>query len=342
MKQLLPSEFRRGYTPERVVICEVEKRKVQAIIETCKDFPQYHMENYDHLKRVRKSPDNEETLELILCLEKVRSQQMTVTHQTQGSSGVQRRRTQVKGSCGYQNQGSTSLWPINEGLSFILCLFETVRVVKEEFAEFQVHWPLIFRAPANSQIEHSLEEISFLESAMEEAIDLAEKSVKLGNRFNACLVVDLAKRVIIASSLDGTSGMQRDIDHCIMLLMRQTEKDKKSKFEEQTTENSIQTTIKRPAEMDIVDYFESQNYFCKDMDLVVVQEPCVMCAMALVHSRIRRVYYSLPHDRADWGGLNEKIQVGSIPSLNHRYLVFHSLKRERAANVRECILNRKL
>eukprot|EP01016_Furgasonia_blochmanni_P017932 TRINITY_DN2055_c0_g1_i7.p4 TRINITY_DN2055_c0_g1~~TRINITY_DN2055_c0_g1_i7.p4 ORF type:complete len:113 (+),score=4.63 TRINITY_DN2055_c0_g1_i7:64-402(+) len=70
MKQLLPSEFRRGYTPERVVICEVEKRKVQAIIETCKDFPQYHMENYDHLKRVRKSPDNEETLELILCLEK--------------------------------------------------------------------------------------------------------------------------------------------------------------------------------------------------------------------------------------------------------------------------------
>ena len=42
----------------------------------------------------------------------------------------------------------------------------------------------------------------------------------------------------------------------------------------------------------------------KDLYLVTEVEPCFMCAMALVHSRVARVYYM--RDNEFDGGLNSK------------------------------------
>jgi len=37
-----------------------------------------------------------------------------------------------------------------------------------------------------------------------------------------------------------------------------------------------------------------------------------MCAMALIHSRIRRVYYSIPNEIPNAGGLNENIMLNHM------------------------------
>lgn len=50
------------------------------------------------------------------------------------------------------------------------------------------------------------------------------------------------------------------------------------------------------------------------------QEPCAMCAMALVHSRVRRVVYCLPDPR--FGALGSRYRLHGQRSLNHHYLVF--------------------
>ncbi|KEG12969.1 putative deaminase [Trypanosoma grayi] len=65
---------------------------------------------------------------------------------------------------------------------------------------------------------------------------------------------------------------------------------------------------------------EVVSYLANNMDLIVSHEPCVMCSMALVHSRIRRVFYCFPN--RTHGGLGSVFPVHSIPSLNHHFRVF--------------------
>jgi len=45
-----------------------------------------------------------------------------------------------------------------------------------------------------------------------------------------------------------------------------------------------------------------QNYRFPDADLYVTLEPCMMCAGAIIHSRIRHVYYAAPEPRTGAAG----------------------------------------
>lgn len=65
----------------------------------------------------------------------------------------------------------------------------------------------------------------------------------------------------------------------------------------------------------------SEQYLCTGLDCYVSREPCVMCAMALVHSRIRRVV-SLAPNMEEVGGLSVA-QIHREPALNHRYDAYY-------------------
>lgn len=62
-------------------------------------------------------------------------------------------------------------------------------------------------------------------------------------------------------------------------------------------------------------------YLCTGYDCYVVREPCAMCAMALVHSRVRRVVYSVRDSIG--GALGGLLRLHNHRSLNHHYQVFH-------------------
>ncbi|KAL0920246.1 hypothetical protein M5K25_009367 [Dendrobium thyrsiflorum] len=61
-------------------------------------------------------------------------------------------------------------------------------------------------------------------------------------------------------------------------------------------------------------------YLCTGFDIYILWEPCVMCAMALVHQRIRRIFYAFPNPIA--GALGSVYSLQGEKSLNHHYSVF--------------------
>ncbi len=62
------------------------------------------------------------------------------------------------------------------------------------------------------------------------------------------------------------------------------------------------------------------SYRLTDTTLYVTLEPCVMCASAIVHARVRRVVFGAWDPRA--GAAGSIIDVFALPGLNHRVDVF--------------------
>jgi tRNA(adenine34) deaminase len=62
------------------------------------------------------------------------------------------------------------------------------------------------------------------------------------------------------------------------------------------------------------------NYRLTDTTLYVTLEPCVMCASAIVHARVRRLVFGAWDPHA--GGAGSIVDVFALQGLNHRVDVF--------------------
>ena len=62
------------------------------------------------------------------------------------------------------------------------------------------------------------------------------------------------------------------------------------------------------------------DYLLTSLSLFVTHEPCVMCCMALLHSRVREVFYVFPRRRG--GGFEGAFGVHARKDLNHRFEVW--------------------
>lgn len=62
-----------------------------------------------------------------------------------------------------------------------------------------------------------------------------------------------------------------------------------------------------------------KGYLCTNLSIFMTHEPCIMCSMALVHSRIKRAFYTFPSPKT--GGLGRggngvhKLKLSRIPIL---------------------------
>lgn len=73
------------------------------------------------------------------------------------------------------------------------------------------------------------------------------------------------------------------------------------------------------------------SYRLADTILYVTLEPCPMCAMAMVHARVRRLVFGAWDPRA--GGAGSVTDIFALPGLNHRVDVFGGVLMEECGSL---------
>jgi tRNA(adenine34) deaminase len=72
------------------------------------------------------------------------------------------------------------------------------------------------------------------------------------------------------------------------------------------------------------------SYRLSDTTLYVTLEPCIMCASAIVHARVRRLVFGAWDAQA--GAAGSILDVFALPGLNHRVDVFGGVLMEECAS----------
>jgi tRNA-specific adenosine deaminase 3 len=62
------------------------------------------------------------------------------------------------------------------------------------------------------------------------------------------------------------------------------------------------------------------NYLLTSLVLFTTHEPCVMCSMALLHSRVKAVFYFLP--MRETGGCGGITCLPKLEGVNHRFDIY--------------------
>lgn len=165
----------------------------------------------------------------------------------------------------------------------------------------RVHWPLVWKGNTNDQI---LAEMTFDMAQIELHLSMISKTsttTTTGLPIVTAIVDPELKEVIAVSS---DSRHEHPLDHsimkCINLVSSAEQKSRKDK--------------------DVADY----HYLCSNYHVYTTHEPCTMCSMALIHSRISRLIYLKRSPLT--GALNPKSGEGYIVHdhrlLNSKFEVF--------------------
>lgn len=169
------------------------------------------------------------------------------------------------------------------------------------------------------------------EKHMRVAIEAARRSeVKIG-----AVVVDPVSNEILAVASD--NRLSHPLKHAVMVAVDLVARSQGGgAWDAEPLDYFFQTEYenKKPVPVDhkkrdpvlVNDSKPDGPYLCTGYDIYISSEPCTMCAMGLLHSRIRRVFYGCS---TNYGALGSLAKVHTLQDTNHRFEVFKNvLKKE--------------
>jgi tRNA-specific adenosine deaminase 3 len=86
-------------------------------------------------------------------------------------------------------------------------------------------------------------------------------------------------------------------------------------------QSHIDTATVTPTESGPEDARNGTNYLLTSLTLFTTHEPCIMCSMALIHSRVKEVVYLYP--MAKTGGCGGVACLPTLKGVNHRFGICH-------------------
>ncbi|KAM6168391.1 putative inactive tRNA-specific adenosine deaminase-like protein 3 [Erethizon dorsatum] len=274
----------------------------------------YPLPAQPHLKRVRPRLNTygAPTLELLLCLA--------------GPAPGPRSLTELL--------PEPSVDPRGLGPPFLVPVPARPPLTRDQFEEARLHWPTSFHedkrvTSALAGQLFSVEERATMQGHMEQAVQVAQRAAAQGLRAVGAVVVDPALDHVLAMGHDcrsASSPLLHAVMVCIDLVAQGQGRGAHDfhahptcAFSQAAAPQARAGTVHKLEEDEDED---GQPYVCTGYDLYVTREPCAMCAMALVHSRIRRVFYGATSPD---GALGTRFRVHARPDLNHRFQVFRGV-----------------
>ncbi|XP_005996591.1 probable inactive tRNA-specific adenosine deaminase-like protein 3 [Latimeria chalumnae] len=213
-------------------------------------------------------------------------------------------------------------------------------LTRPQFEKASCHWPTSFHE--DKQVTEALtgqlfstEEKAKMQGYMEKAIRTAKEGENKGMELVGAVLVDPNTDGVLAVAHDcrnSSNPLLHAVMVCIDLVAHgqgggaYTYKDYPACTFAVMDRSHCTLAEKCLISIDREDCSESEDsglpYICTGYDLYVTREPCVMCAMALVHSRIHRVFYGISSPD---GALGTKYKIHTHTDLNHHYDVFKGI-----------------
>ncbi|CCK69686.1 Tad3p KNAG_0C05880 [Huiozyma naganishii CBS 8797] len=179
---------------------------------------------------------------------------------------------------------------------------------KELITEWSTkYWPINWNGNPNDQILTSYEfDMDLIKDLLGRITAKASSEQLTGNRFPiVSAFVDPKDKANVLFATDKRCNPSYNmLDHSIMRGIR--------KVAERQKANAFNKT------------FTGTTYLCVDYDVYTTHEPCSMCAMALIHSRVKRCIFikDMPETGSLKVGSGDGYCIHSNKALNSKYEVF--------------------
>jgi len=215
-------------------------------------------------------------------------------------------------------------------------------LTRAQFIECSKLWPVNFHPEKNveklvSNNVFSDEELQWHQKMMARVLDLSREHGQ-----PSALVSDHSREIVVAEGVDDRKS--HPLLHATMAVVEEVAKSQRisSANVESDPEDRIYRGDKNGEKLiasGVAEVYDKcgggeckaeascgrdndgeKPYLCTGWDVFLSREPCPMCAMALVHSRARRVFFAQANSQV--GSLVSCCQVQFLKSLNHHYQVF--------------------
>ncbi|KAI9016455.1 cytidine deaminase-like protein [Phycomyces nitens] len=306
-KEVLSDEQARELETVHVYITNVEPRETNNVIKFIQRYLP-PLEGLEHCKRIRRSvvSETEFKLSLILCQKSAIS--LDALENLVREHDVAK---QIKPT--------------------IIQLSKYAPKNRQQYEAWKHLWPMTFREDTRNDPKFSPQEIKDIVQHMEQLV--ANSDGHIGAR-----IVDPSGNVM-AEERD-TRETKHPLHHAVMncidsVAFKEREMaslvgSKRPKRKAHQISDELETSVESPSPL--TEETSKAAYLCTGYDIYITHEPCAMCAMALVHSRIARVFYSVP---TRTGCLGTVLKIHSHPSLNHHYRVYSGLLEDLVKHI-EC------
>ncbi|XP_034077371.1 probable inactive tRNA-specific adenosine deaminase-like protein 3 [Gymnodraco acuticeps] len=270
----------------------------------------YPMSGLQHIKRVRTVKGSPHPLEVLLCLVRDAPHMEVLSIDSLLPSGVKHDAL---------------------GEPFRVKIPARPPLTRPQFEQAGKHWPTSFHEDKQVTVALRGELFTAPQKAsmhmhMMSALTAAKAGSELGMDAVGAVVVDPSTEKVIAVGHDcrGDHPLHHAVMVCIDLVAR-SQAGGSYYFDQYPA-----CTFTPPASDTFQSTPSSLPYICTGYDLYVTREPCIMCAMALVHSRIGRVFYGTAS--AD-GALGRKYKIHTQKDLNHHFEVYRGVLGEQCEDL---------